>query len=223
MPRPPDAIVVHLTSGVRDLSAARWQRRILHAAPGRAVERIEETGGVFVLKWRDDREDDREALLYGELAPDVLTLLGAPRLLARGRWDQTHLLFLAWVAGHHADFGRAADVALTFEHLGRVHGHTARLLARSPAAVGTAAVRAEIGAPAAPDGRDLVLDPGDLRGENVLIRPDGGVTRIDYEGMGVRPRTDAFESCAALLPPALRGVGHTAYRRGYCQETAPAM
>ncbi len=85
-PGPAPAELLRLVTGRRSAGGATGPRReTLHAAPGRAAERVARAPGVeFLLKWRDGRPDDREALLYQGLAPTVLGLLGllgAPRLL----------------------------------------------------------------------------------------------------------------------------------------------
>lgn len=192
MPRPDDAQLAAAAMaalGLRTLPGVD-RRSVLHAAPGRCVERVELDGRAMVVKWRDDRREDREALLYRGLAPAALRALGAPALLGAVSRGATHLLFLAWVPGVPADWEQPGDVRRGFARLGLVHACSARLLASGPAALADAAARAELGAERrAPDPDDpLVLDPGDLHAGNFLLRPDGGVSLLDFENMAVRPR-----------------------------------
>ena len=171
-------------------------RRVLHAAPGRSVERVEINGRPVVLKWRDDRLQDREALLYRGLLPPVHRALGAAPLLGATSMSGTHFLFLAWVEGVPADWADPADVRLAFEHVGRVHALTGKLIADSPEALATAEAWAELlpGGPAtACDvGEPLVLDPGDLHADNFLLLEGGGVCLLDFENMAVRSRGQAL-------------------------------
>ena len=171
-------------------------RHVLHAAQGRAAERVRINGRPVALKWRDDRPQDREALLYRGLLPRVHRALGAPELLGATSMSGTHFLFLAWVEGVPADWADPADVRLVFEHLGRVHALTGRLIADSPEALATAEAWAELlpGGPAtARDVKEpLVLDPGDLHAGNFLLLEGGGVCLLDFENMAVRPRGQAL-------------------------------
>lgn len=119
-------------------------RRVLHEAPGRAAERVEMDLVTVAVKWRDDRTQDREALLYADLAPTVLQALGAPRMLGATTMAASHLLFLEWVEGTPANWEDPEHVQLAFGHLGRVHAITARLLAGPPEGAATAAAWAEL-------------------------------------------------------------------------------
>jgi hypothetical protein len=192
------------------------ERVVVRRRPGRCVERVclsPRAGRGRALrvavKWRHDRPDDREALVYRGLAPAVRRLLGAPRCLGSARVGPTHLLLLAWVDGRPADWGSTGDLLRALGHLGRVHGTTARLWRRAPHRLACPELLAALrpgpsaGAPAA--GEPEVLDPGDLHADNVLFRPDGGVCLLDFEALAVRPRLAAV---AAFLrdagpPPAL--------------------
>ena len=69
-------------------------RHVLHAAQGRAAQRVRINGRPVALKWRDDRPQDREALLYRGLLPRVHRALGAPELLGATSMSGTHFLFL---------------------------------------------------------------------------------------------------------------------------------
>ena len=195
----PDDITLALAAqqalGLTSLPALA-DRRVLHATQGRAVERVRINGRPVALKWRDDRVQDREALLYRGLLPPVHRALGAAPLLGATCMSGTHLLFLAWVEGVPADWAKPADVRLAFEHLGRVHALTGRLIADSPEAFATAEAWAELlprGPATARDVEDpLVLDPGDLHADNFLLLEGGGVCLLDFENMAVRPRGQAL-------------------------------
>ncbi len=176
-------------SALPELAAGR---RVLQAVQGRAVERVQINDRPVALKWRDDRPQDREALLYRGLLLRVHRALGAPELLGATGISGTHFLFLAWVEGVPADWSDPADVRLAFGHLGRVHMLTGRLIADSPEALATAEAWAELvsGGPAtARDvGEFLVLDRGGLHADNFLLREGRGVCLLDFEYMVVRPR-----------------------------------
>jgi hypothetical protein len=175
-------------------------RRLLHAAPGRAVERVEVDGWpggrALVAKWRDDCVRDREALLYQGLAPAVLHALGAPRCLGTCRCAGLHVLLLEWVDGRAARWDRPADIRRAFAHLGRLHARTAGLVAAGAGRLASADAWAELVAAgrhqAAGGTEPMVLDPGDLHGDNVLLLPGGGVCLLDFENMALRPRRAAL-------------------------------
>lgn len=215
MPRPDDATVSTLAG------CAMERRTVVHAAPGRCVERVVAGGRPYALKWRDDREDDREATLYTGLAPPLLAALGAPRHVASGRVGATHLLLLEWVEGRHPDYQCAEDVERVFVHLGRAAALSSDLL-RGPreAFADESAWRVLL-----PETVDLaagasdpaVLDPGDLRVENVIFRCDGGVSVLDFENMAIRPRSRvlrALGSDEALPSGPLAELARHAYARG---------
>lgn len=171
-------------------------RRVLHEAPGRAAERVEMDLVTVAVKWRDDRTQDREALLYADLAPTVLQALGAPRMLGATTMAASHLLFLEWVEGTPANWEDPEHVQLAFGHLGRVHAITARLLAGPPEGAATAAAWAELFPDpymvGARNEEPLVLDPGDLHADNFLMLGYGGVCLLDFENMAVRSRVRAL-------------------------------
>jgi hypothetical protein len=197
MGRPDDALLIlalQRTLGLRH--APRLDRRTpLHGAPGRGVERISVQGCTLVVKWRDDRPRDREALLYRSLSPQVHRALGAPPFLGALTVADTHLLFLGWVEGVRADWSNPLHVRRAWRQLGRLHARTAAWIASDPASLATPEGWAELGptppAPAAaPD--PLVLDPGDLHGDNVLLCRNGRICFLDFENMAVRPRALAL-------------------------------
>lgn len=194
MPRPDDdvlAVAARRALGVR--AAPIRDRRLLHAAPGRAVEAVRIAGRALVVKWRDDRPADREALLYQGLSPGAHRLLGSAPMLGATGVAGTHLLFLAWVDGVHPDWSDPGDVHRAFAHLGRLHAGTARLIRSAPGALATDVAWRELGPePGDADGEPLVLDPGDLHAENFLLLPGGGVCLVDFENMAVRPRDRAL-------------------------------
>lgn len=171
-------------------------RSILHAAPGRAAERVDLGGRVVAVKWRDDRPTDREALLYRGLSPTVLRALGAPVLLGATTVAGTHLLFLQWVEGVPANWQDPEHVRLAFGHLGRVHALTAGLLAGPAEALATSEAWGELLADRRAGGGSgddpLVLDPGDLHADNFLMLGDGSVCLLDFENMAVRTRARAL-------------------------------
>lgn len=220
MSRPDDGGLARAAGQVLRLARCPMlaSRSVLHAAPGRATERVEIDGQLVAVKWRDDRRDDREALLYRGLSPAVLQALGAPRPLGAGRIGETHLLFLEWVEGVPADWGDPGHVRRAFGHLGRVHATTAARLARAEGLIATAEAWAELRPePAGTDARGpepLVLDPGDLHADNFLLRPDGGVCLLDFENMRVRERARALRQLrddGAMPQGALANAALTAY------------
>jgi|GEM_PF-5884228 len=198
MARPDDATLAAAAQRALGLHAPPrlGTRRVLHAARGRAAERVEIDGRPVAVKWRDDRPQNREALLYRCLTPAVLRTLGAPDLLGATTVVGTHLLFLAWMEGAPADWENPRDVRMAFAHLGRVHAATARLIPRAPEALAFAEAWPELlpersGTTAQP-GEPFVLDPGDLHAGNFLFPADGGVCLLDFENMAVRPRDAAL-------------------------------
>ncbi len=192
MPRPTDAVLAAAVGRMFHAPgrAAVSERHLLHAAPGRGVERLLVAGRPVVVKWRDDRPEDREALLYYGLQPAVLRLLCAPRPMGALCLEGTHLLFLEWLEGRDADWTAAADVRRAFTHLGLVHRASAARLRRGPAALAGPSAWREIQPEAAEASGPLVLDPGDLHAANFRLRPEGSVSMLDFENMRLRaPQT----------------------------------
>ncbi len=218
MPRPSDALLAAAVRRALRLPgrAGITERDLLHATDGRAVERLVVAGRPVVVKWRDDRPQDREALLYRHLHPQVLALLGAARPLGARRLGNTHVLLLEWIEGTDADWTVARDVRLAFTHLGRVHRATAARLARGPDAIGTPEAWAEL----RPDPREaagpLVLDPGDLHAGNFRLRPGGGVCLLDFENMRLRPAEAALRPLredASMPQGPLADLARAAYHQ----------
>ena len=221
--RPTDLEVAAALCQVLDLATVPEiaERYILHLAPGRAVERLVIGRGSIALKWRDDRVNDREALLYRGLAPCVLRVLGAPRMLGAAAVGPTHLLFLDWVRGVAADWGKSVDVVRAFGHLGHVHAVTARLLNGPRCLFSTGEAWEEllpgVTATDGADGEPLVLDTGDLRAENFILLDEGGVCLLDFENMAVRPRVAGLRQLcehSALAKGALADLALAAYWAG---------
>lgn len=217
---PPPAALASLVAtawpGAAVTGRATLQVR-LQEGVGRGVERLHLTGRQAptscILKWRNDRPDDREGLLYARVLDGALL---APALHARASVEGVLLLLLEDVPGRPLDPHDvvARDVAL--HALGRAHAasHRRILQARAgnvaalvrPGGEPAARVLAELhladanarGMPVAAD--PDVFDQGDLRPENVLVDPGAGRTWIvDYENAAVRPRS-------AALAPLLHGA-----------------
>ena len=166
---------------------------MLHAAPGRGVERVVLSGRTVALKWRHDRATDREALLYQTLTPAVTQALGCPRPLGAVTIGSTHLLFLEWVEGTRMNWRDPHHVHLAFTHLGRLHRTTAALIAQTPRGLASGEAYAELFPEPYPPGQEpLVLDPGDLHADNFLLTTDDNVHLLDFENMAVRPRAVAL-------------------------------
>lgn len=196
MPRPDDAsVAAAVAAALGRPPQGPLRRDVLHAAPGRAAESIAWSGGRVACKWRDDRPADREALLYRALRAEARALLDPPRLLWAGRLPcGTSLLLLEWLDGRHPRFGRAADVARCFSHLGRVHAGSARLL-RAGGLRALAAPEAwrELCAAGTPGpGEPWVLDPGDLHAGNFVLQAEGRVRLLDFENMALRRPAEAL-------------------------------
>ena len=169
-------------------------RTFLHRAPGRAVERLVFADRTMVLKWRTGRVSDREALLYRELTSEVKLLLRLPDFLGATCIEGTHFLFLECVEGTPLDWTGRHHVRHGFEHLGRLHGQTAAFITDAPHRLASQEAHPELWyeRPVGSDEDPLVLDPGDLHGENFLLRPNGTVCLVDLENMAVRPRLRAL-------------------------------
>ncbi len=198
MSRPDDATMASATAAALSLEAVPRpvRREVLRASAGRAVERLEFAGRAAICKWRDDRPNDREAVLYRGLRAPVLAALDGPHLLGCLSAGGVHLLFLEPLEGSHPDWDDPAHVRRTFGHLGRLHRRTARMLEARADAFADATAWAELRADGYPDdgvpGEPWVLDPGDLHAENFLLQGGGRVRLMDFENMAVRPRRRAL-------------------------------
>ena len=192
-------------------------RTELHAAPGRAVERLTLDGRTVVAKWRSDRATDREALCYRALTACVLDLLGAARLLGATSIGGVCFLFLECVDGTQLDWDSPRDVTLASAYLGSLHRATADLIAQAPSHLVSREAHAELFYEGhTPGAEPLVLDPGDLHAANFLVRADGSVCMVDFENMAVRPRIVALRQLredASLPKGALAELALATYWR----------
>jgi hypothetical protein len=188
--------------------AVLQERRDGHRpSTGRVVERVRlDTGRYVVVKCRNDRPVCRETLFYrhalfraGSLAPTYLGGSTVP--------EGVHVLVLEDVAGRPPDWAAPRDLAQVARALASFHarfeGATLDLLLAAAPELGASPLAGELAPSAsAPDVADdpaterdpidpLVLDPGDLRPENVLLAPRR-VVLLDFENTGVRRRSVAL-------------------------------
>jgi len=114
---------------------------------GRSVERLTLTsGGTLVVKVRNDRVTDREALFYRYALPRAGNVV--PRYLASATLGNTHLLGLEDVGGTRVDGRDPASRARAMAALARFHQHFAGTTTQE--ILGKAAAQA-LGGEATPD------------------------------------------------------------------------
>jgi hypothetical protein len=228
-----EALVRATWPGARVVGRARLQER-REGGRGRAVDRLVLVGprGVprtAVLKWRDDRPVDREAVLYAQVLDPALA---APRRWACSSADGVHFLLLEDVPGEPLDPEDPAALAAAFRALGLAHarswarlqawwaGRPGALIRAGAADVG--AVAAELRLP--PEGAGAepwVLDQGDLRPENALVaRAAGRAWWVDYENLAARPQGVALapvREAGQGWPRGTWALAEAAYRLGWAE------
>jgi hypothetical protein len=200
----------------RALLQHRWDNGRIDL--GRTVELVTLTSGLrLVAKCRNDRPACRETFFYRHVLRRAGPLV--PVYLGSGTTaDGVHVLLLEYLAGRAVDWSAARERTLAMQAVADFH---ARFEGMTLAEICPALTSPPLAAEAVPDGLPaisptqadpLVLDPGDIRPDNLLLTASD-VVLIDFEAASVRPRSTAVASMLRTLPPAPGGTPLADYIR----------
>lgn len=188
----------------RALLQHRWDKG--RVGTGRTVELVTLTSGFrLVAKCRNDRPACRETLFYRHVLPHAGALVPA-YLGSATTADGVHVLLLEYLAGRAVDWSAARERTLAMRAVADFHaqfeGTTLDEVCPALTAPPLAAEAVPNRLPTVVPGHaePLVLDPGDVRPDNVLLTANG-IVLIDFENAGVRPRSAAVASMLRTLPP----------------------